>query len=313
VQALVWDYLGSRADNLPPQVAAALATDAKHIATSNLASALVSKSLLSCFRAAGVPLLFLKGLTLAALSYRTPFLKMGWDIDVLVPEHMVDRGAELLAEQGYTLVTPAGEVRPLSRWHARHKESTWRKHDIYVELHSRLTDNRAILAGLNVRASAQDVPVATGITLPTLGNDDLFAYLAVHGASSAWFRLKWICDFAAFIAPFGPAELDRLYAHAARAGAGRAPGQALLLADRLFGSLKGSPLKEVLARDRLNCWLAETAYKQMTARLALREPTETPLGTAMIHLTQFALLPGLSFKFSELRRQVRSSVDNLRA
>ena len=33
------------------------------------------------FNGAGIPLLFVKGLTVAALAYPSPFLKMGWDIE----------------------------------------------------------------------------------------------------------------------------------------------------------------------------------------------------------------------------------------
>ena len=36
--------------------------------------------------------------------------------------------------------------------------------------------------------------------MPTLADEPLYAYLCVHGASSAWFRLKWIADLNALLA-----------------------------------------------------------------------------------------------------------------
>ena len=119
------------------------------------------------------------------------------------------------------------------------KEWPWVGSDgIVLDLHVRLADNPALLPVIGARSPTQDVEVSPGITLPTFQNEELFAYLCVHGASSAWFRLKWISDFAALASRFEPAELDRLYQRSQELGAGRAAGQALLLADRLFGTLE---------------------------------------------------------------------------
>jgi hypothetical protein len=161
-----------------------------------------------------------------------------------------------------------------------------------------------LIPSIDVHSPRQLVEVTPGISLPTLAGDELFAYLCVHGASSAWFRLKWIADFAGLLARFAPAEIERLYDVSQQLGAGRAADQALLLADALFGSLAGTSLEPRLRRDRPSCWLAAAAYRQLVGNTDCREPTEVRLGTARIHLAQLPLMPGLRFSLSELARQI---------
>ena len=59
----------------------------------------------------------------------------------------------------------------------------------------------------------------------------------MHGASSLWFRLKWITDLAAILQPLSGSEIEHRYARSQELGAGRASGHALLLADTLYGTL----------------------------------------------------------------------------
>ncbi|MFL5947927.1 MAG: hypothetical protein ACJ743_05655, partial [Gaiellaceae bacterium] len=122
--------------------------------------------------------------------------------------------------------------------------------------------------------------------------------------SSAWFRLKWIADFAGLLHGLGAGQIRGLYARSQQLGAGRAAGQALLLADALFGTLDAVPdLKAMLTSDRATRMLCRAAKRMVTAD---REPTGRPLGTLAIHWTQFLLMPGIAYKLSEFRRQAES-------
>jgi hypothetical protein len=305
VQALCWQGLGSAQQKVPPDVAGKLARQAKAIVEANLRSAVESSRLLAIFQSAGIPLLFLKGLTLGALAYPDPFLKMGWDIDLLVPPQQIEVAARLLQSAGYVPVRPdAAREEALHRWHSRRKESEW--HSVgggfHLDLHTRLADHPSLLPELGADSPSQTVAIAPGIELPTLGRDELFAYLCVHGASSAWFRLKWITDFAALLHREGAGEIERLYRASQRLGAGRAAGQALLLAHRLFQIALGKALEGQLSSAAANRLLTGIAERQLST---LREPTEALLGTATIHLSQLLLLPGWGFKLSETARQVR--------
>jgi hypothetical protein len=136
----------------------------------------------------------------------------------------------------------------------------------------------------------------------------LFAYLAVHGAWSAWFRLKWICDFAGLLQGRTGEQIGRLYRRSLELGAGRASGQALLLADTLFDTLRDSPqLKAELLRNSPVRRLYQAALRLLTREP--REPTDSRLGSLPIRWTELFLLPGLGFKISELSGQVRRLFD----
>jgi hypothetical protein len=305
VQGLAWASLAPTRDILPPAIVDALASDASEIAASNLRAVNQCRELADSFGRADIAVLFVKGLSLGALAYGNPALKMGWDIDLLIAAADIQRAAERLDELGYRLSTPQRR-RTLRSWHERRKESVWSKEGgLPLELHTRLADNPQLIPGITIASPTQSVEVADGIELPTLGADELFAYLCVHGASSAWFRLKWICDLAAILDGLPPAEIGRLHGRSLQLGAGRASGQALLLADRIFGTLGESSLRSELERDSRMRWLAESAFRQLAGRTEPREPTAMPFGTLRIHLTQLLLKPGPRFKLGELARQGR--------
>ncbi len=247
IQALVWDALGKQPSDIPGIAAHSLSSQAASIVGHNLRTAAESASLLAAFRQREIPLLFVKGVTLGALAYRNPFLKMGWDIDLLVPSNQIAEAASVLRDANYQALVPANRPTDevLASWHVRRKESLWRKDggQFHIDLHSRLADNPSLIPFVDVTSSPQQVEVAKGIVLPTLGSDELYSYLCVHGASSAWFRLKWVADFAALIGGCGPSEIARLHNAAIKAGAARASAQALLLSHRYFATDLGGELR----------------------------------------------------------------------
>ena len=286
VQGLAWGALGD-SGLAPPAIFEALSNDARAIAAANLRAAAELRHILDDFEAAGIPVLFVKGLTAAALAYRQPLLKMSWDIDLLVAPENAPAAGKHLASRGYRRILPHPPA-DLERWHRRRKELVWANDDgLHVELHSRLADNTRLIPCITVDLPSEMIEVAPGIRLPTLARDELFAYLCVHGASSAWFRLKWISDLAGLIHGQSGEMIERLYEWSQALGAERAAGQALLLADSLFGTLSNTQLRELLRQDRAVLGLADAAYRQLTG--PPREPTSGRLGTWRIHLTQFGL------------------------
>ena len=250
----------------------------------------------------------MKGLTVGAMAYGNPHVKAAIDIDLLIERADLDRAVHLLRDGGYQAMIPADPVEPdrLSAWHRKSKESVWTKGSpsLQIDLHTRTADNPRLIPGIRARSPSQSVDVGDGNSLPTLAEEELFAYLAVHGASSAWFRLKWIADFAGFVFRLAGAEIDRLYRRSQQLGAGRAAGQALMLADSFFDVLSPVPsLRSELMRDRATRLLWRAALRLLTGEP--REPTEKVGGTLTIHWTQFLLLPGVPYKLPELWRQTR--------
>jgi hypothetical protein len=281
-----------------------LLKDGEVIAALGLRQAQECGELHALAEARGLSLLFLKGLTVGAIAYGNPFLKMGWDVDILVERERLADAADLLRQRGFQLIVPTAES-DLMRWHGRRKESAWiRPVDrMYVELHTRLADSPWLIPAIGMSSPAQWVRITRGVILPTLADDELLAYLCVHGASSAWFRLKWITDVAALLQRHRPAEIERLYERTQQLGAARAAAQAFLLADQLYGTLSGTNLAESLRTSWANRLLSEAAFRQLTMPAEPREPTSIPLGTWRIHLTQLFLQPGASFKIQEFGRQ----------
>jgi hypothetical protein len=305
IEGLAWNALSC--PNVPDEIRTELSEAAAAIAMQNLETTAECSTLLEAFEAAEVPLLFLKGTTLGALAYGNPALKSAIDVDLLIdPDHLL-RAAALLRNSGYELIAPSKSPQDqlLRAWHVGWKESVWARSSprLQIDLHTRTTDNSRLIVSVGVHSPCQSVDIGNGIRLPTLADEELFAYLAVHGASSAWFRLKWISDFAGFLHRRSANEIKHLYRRSQQLRAGRAAGQALLLADALFGTLEQAPdLRDELRSDRATRWLYLAALRLVTGEP--REPTETRWGTLTIHWTQFLLLPGAVYKLTELKRQV---------
>jgi hypothetical protein len=315
VDALVAHGLARAGVAVPDAVAGPLREGARRILIENLGLAAESARVRAGMEAAGVRPLFVKGVTLAALAYGSLAYKHGWDIDLLVAREQLEPAAAALDSAGYALILPKAprSRERLAEWHAHWKESVWkhRESGVHVELHTSLYDHPAVLSEVGPHSPALEVEVAPGIRLPTLGRDALFAYLCVHGASSAWFRLKWIADLAALLGGASEEEVERLYRRSQALGAGRASAQGLLLARRLFGLDLPAALAAELERDRVNRWLLAVAMRKLAGRTVTREVTDTPLGTATIHLMQLGLLPGVRFKLSEIGRQLVRPQDRL--
>jgi hypothetical protein len=315
VQGLVWNALRQAGVDVPDEAAERLRTAAARIARQNLLLTAESLRLAGLLEAAGIGFLFVKGVALGALVYGSVGPKMGWDIDLLVPLPSLEAAAAVLEGAGYRLDLPSGPRarERLALFHRHWKESVWKSADgsRTVELHTALSDNPALLPEVGADSPVRAVEVAKGRFLPTLRTDELFAYLTVHGASSAWFRLKWIADVAALLGDAPPAEIERLYRRSQELGAGRAPAQALLLCRRLFGTPLPPALAEELAADRTNRWLLAVALRMLAGRSLATELNDIRFGTFSIHLMQLGLMPGLRFKLHELGRQLVDARDRV--
>ena len=288
IGGLLWRRLAPQSASIPSSVAAGLKAQAQAITAANLRAALECQRVAAAFTDAGLPFLFLKGLALSWLAYGDSTVKMSRDIDLLVLPSAVAKAAECLGKLGYEPQVP-GRVASVPDWHRRSKESVWvEAGGTIVELHSRLNDNPRLMAQVTAITSARLVEVAPGIRLPTLQPPELLAYLAVHGASSAWFRLKWLADFANLLRK-QPAEFDQVYGSMLALGCDRAGGLALLLARRVFDVEVPPKLTAKLEADRAIGWLAGEATRQMAAAV---EPTRRPLGTIGIHLSQLFIESG---------------------
>lgn len=316
VEGLAWHGLKQSETNVPAEMAAALKAASNGIARHNLVIASESLRLRKIFEEAGVELLFLKGLTLAQLAYGNILTKSGWDLDILISPEDVAKAADLLCDIGYELILPSVDPRTtkLVEWHETAKESQWRERrsGLIVELHTSAVDDARMLPGLNVHSPRQDVELSKTIVLPTFANDELLAYLMAHGASSAWFRLKWIADLAALLAHHSAAEIHQVYGRSLELGAGRAAGLALLVCHWLFDTAVDEALSGLILRDRSQRYLFELSRKNLTGTALTAELQNLPLGTRRIHLTQMLIYPGMRSKARWLFKTAQLAMSNRR-
>ena len=146
-----------------------------------------------------------------------------------------------------------------------------------IELHWRLFLNPYAMAEASIMAASRVVPLAGAEGLRTLGEEDLFAYLCMHGALHWWNRLKWLADVNALLASTPEDGVERLVRAAEARGAGRAAAQALLLCRRLFRTPLPASLTATLDKSVTMRWLEATALNAMTTRPRRVRSTRSPI------------------------------------
>jgi hypothetical protein len=270
VAGLVHDALLAAGVQLPAAPATEFARRAQAIFRKNLLLAAETYRLQTLLDAAAIPSVALKGVALAQLAYGSLKVKHTHDIDLLIPPDRALAAMALLERDGYALSFPASHLSEAQRRavvrYSREVAFIHPVHGAFTELQWRVADNPELLKEVHAGSPTQNVVVADGLSVRTLAQDDLFAYLCVHGAHHAWSRLKWLADLNAFIAATD-VDVVHLHRHAQAKGAGLCSGQALLLCQHLFAL----PLPEGLAfelqgtgRVRKLCAIAADAMADRT-------------------------------------------------
>jgi hypothetical protein len=303
IQGLAREALRAADIAMPEAIAATLNEIAIDTARGALQLASEALTLQEALDAASIPALFIKGSSLAMLAYGNLAIKHAWDIDLLVLPQDVARACAVFERAGYARILPPATLKHdrFVAWLEFAREAIFYHpaRGTSVELHWRLSDNAAQLDHVTAASPSQSVVIAGGRTLRTLRDEDLFAYLCLHGAHHAWARLKWLADLSAWLVAKGPAETERLYRHAQSNGVGRGAAQALLLCHALFGLDVPAPLLAEMQSDRAIRWLVTIAYEAMAGRAG--QSLEQPLGSFKIEASHFLLASGLRYWLQELR------------
>src|SRR5689334_3190109 len=231
VTALVADAFRYAGVALPACTAQELAELVGRHSQRSLKLAAETVPLQGLLTAAGIPVMVLKGAALEQLVYGRLAAKQTRDIDLFVPPDCAEAALLILERNGYELSLPAKQLNTMQRQalirHGREGELVHPRKRLRAELQWRAADNPLLLKGVDALSATQDVVLADGIVVRTLAPDDLFAYLCVHGARHAWSRLKWLADLNALLVSTN-ADIEHLYRHAQRIGAGLCAAQALL-------------------------------------------------------------------------------------
>lgn len=201
VQPLVfWSLQAVGWPHVPPHARERLST-AFHIHASHtfaLARELLHvESLLS---KQGVPMVSLKGPTLALSAYGSVALRQFGDLDILVPRAHVLRARRALTEDGYRsrLELPRAQEEAHLRDDSVFdlvRDDGLDGRPTALELHWALTARAFArpIAFDNVHLRLRSAPLVGG-TAQHLDGPDLLLILCVHGTKHLWERLQWITD-----------------------------------------------------------------------------------------------------------------------
>jgi hypothetical protein len=266
------------------------------------------------FDRAGVPILFVKGTPLAIFAFGDLGLRSSQDIDLLVAPDALAAAIALLTGAGYRRYNPPPDIgedmlrllMPLRKDFGFAHPSTGR----VIELHWKLFLNPYVMAGASIVQSSRTVRLSAGAELRTLGDEDLFVYLCIHGARHWWNRLQWLADINALLTA-ADRGIEQLIAAATVGGAGRAADQALLLCSRLFTTPPPATVLTKFNSCAITRWLEATALAAMTSDQGEHEPRDARFGTTRGSLSILLLNPSWRYRLAELKVLLINETDVL--
>jgi len=170
-------------------------TQAGALLNRSLAQELIS--LCETFQARGVPVIPIKGATLAVLAYGDLALRDFTDLDLLVPQSAIAEAQAVLRSQGYERNSPSSK-----RAEHQHEEGPY--HVFIKRRPISRVDLQWVMAHQHFSFQLDRpefwhhrIPVTLGgKTVPGLAPEILMIVLCVHGSKHAWELLKWVCDVA---------------------------------------------------------------------------------------------------------------------
>lgn len=236
VAGLVVHALHRTATEIPEPARRAIVADQRRILFQGLATARIAQNVQRAMEKVGIESVMFKGAALAQLAYGQLGIRHAKDIDILVRSEDVARAATVLEDLGFCRSLPPSQCGPrlLSAWRKVRKDFAFRRGAIEIELHWRLTDNPHLLQIPFQSKRWQTVQLARENCVQTLGAEDQFVYLCVHGAANGWQRLKWLADICALLAQEKSGGLRALLSTAQELHAERAVAQAIVLCHRLL-------------------------------------------------------------------------------
>lgn len=138
--------------------------------------------------------LFLKGPALAHDLYGEISLRTSCDLDLLVDIHDLEKAENLLVQKGYVKDDYIRTI--LSDWKWRHHHVTYfhPEKKTKIEIHWRLSPGPAKEPSFEELWSRRRMSSLNPMSIWILGLEDLFIFLASHGARHGWSRLRWLED-----------------------------------------------------------------------------------------------------------------------
>lgn len=212
---------------------------------------------------AKIHVLLLKGPVLAVDLYGDLSRRTSSDLDMLVPINELDTTHELLLSLNYVKEDYFSTVLDDWKWRHHHLAYFHPEKRIKLEIHWRLHPGPSWEPSFKDLWARKRLSSLTSSPVYLLGREDLFLFLAAHGARHGWSRLRWLADIDR-IAGLNPdwKQLSRLLDTYQMAHVG---GQALNLASQLLRTPIPQAMKELTGRSRSKRLAQEALFyiKQM--------------------------------------------------
>jgi len=185
----------------PHSVHDTLASALRHNAKRVLVMSEELTRILRLLEAAGVPALALKGPVIAHTLYADPAYRFFTDLDLLVPLAHIPDARRILSGAGYD---PSGSAKTA----IAREQSVFRftelslenaRIGVHVDLHWELTPKDWIASMPRGLWDRTRTVLVGSSAIPTLGEEDTFLHLCVHGNKHGWTSLNWLVDLCSQI------------------------------------------------------------------------------------------------------------------
>lgn len=239
--------------HVPAEVRAELETAYRMNAMRNLSLVRELTQVLQLLAEAGVPVIPLKGVALAASLYGDIALRVCVDLDILVPRPLVYQAFHLLQTLGYRaeftepffakLLLRSGIEYALMREEPRFR--------YLLELHWGILWGLSMDRGATEALWAEAYPrVCFGVPATALSPEWELLFLATHAARHRWQRLKWLADIHELVWRQA-VDWDKVWATAKRLGWEEVLGLTLSACHALFDT----PAFDTFSLRALPPWL----------------------------------------------------------
>ncbi len=138
--------------------------------------------------------LYLKGPVLAHELYEDVSHRTSSDLDILIPMRELDEAENILLAEGYIKDDYIESVLNDWKWRHHHFSYYHPQKKVKVEVHWRLSPGPGKEPHFDELWDRRKLSQLTSSPVYLLGREDLFIFLASHGARHGWSRLRWLID-----------------------------------------------------------------------------------------------------------------------
>lgn len=173
------------------------------------------RNLCDAFAERSVPVVPIKGATLALSAYGDLTLRDFSDLDLLIPESAIGAAQAVLFAQGYEQkdlsTDPAEAEHDEGPYHVFMKKRSLFRVDLqWVMAHQYFAFHLD-----RPEFWAHRTPMTLGSsTVQVLAPEELLILLCVHGSKHAWEQLKWVCDVTELLRTHPDLDWERIFANA---------------------------------------------------------------------------------------------------